>query len=1154
MKLFYGSIRKKIIILVLLATTPMLLVLLGTESLNRKHAVSEAKKEAAIFLNGFIEVQRRVTESTATLLRTVASIPDVRDANIPKTRIILETLLATNPIYSNVLLVDLNGDLVAAGKGHDAAKSLNFADRKQFVEAIKSKGFASGEFVVGKSSQKAIFPFGMAVMGKNDLPVGALIIGVSLEHYGEVFDRGEYAQGTFFGLCDSNGLRLFRYPYSEGVTPGKPIAPKVFTAARLAGRDGSLIAVNSDRLERIVVFDALRLSGLDEPYMYMFLGLSSEQAQKNASIIVRRLLVTGISSLLLALVIAWIAGNYAIVENIKKLTFATKKFGQGCSNIASEIDYNDGELGELARSFDKMASDIATKNEKVIASQAQLRTIIETIPDLIWLKNPEGLYLACNLKFERFFGAPENDIIGKSDFDFIDHHLASTLRAHDKASIDKKRATTHEIEITYADQKHSEIIESVVTPIFTSQGQLLGLLGVGRDITAHKLKSKLQVTKLNLLEETATSSVNDSIIQFLNKAEWLTASLTAFFYFVEDSRALSLPMWSTAGGLKEGKTLQIGDCDFLVGQDGAWRTCVMEGQSFIYNSEQSLVGTHGGELSCLPMGRQLVVPVTRQGKVVALLGVGDKSLEYTRHDVEAVQELADLSWDTIQYKRAEEGRRESEEKYRSMMEAMTDGAYICSANYRIEYMNIAMIAQVGQDATGQFCYMAIHNRDSVCPWCPMEEVQNGESVDREISMLNNSRSYHISNSPLLNPDGSISKVTIYRDISQLKVAEERLRHTQKLDSLGNLAGGIAHDFNNLLTPIIGMSEMLLYDLGQEHAQYSNIEQIVLAGKRASGLIKQIQSFSRQSKQQKVPVGVQQVVQEAYQLCRSTIPTNIEIALQIQQNCRLVMADPTQVHQVIMNLMTNAFHAVEETGGKITLELREVNLSGTELGLTKLTPGFYTVLSCSDNGYGIQPSVMEKIFEPYFTTKKLGRGTGLGLSVAFGIIQDHGGDIQVFSEVGKGTTVKVLLPILQKLPEVLAPTVLETNIPKGSERILLVDDDEQVLHLEKTLLENLGYEVSPYQESSEALEVFRAAPDNFDILITDMMMPGMTGDKLAQEVLALSALPIIICTGFSEKIDKDVAKAQGINGFLMKPILRSELAHMVRDVIDTDYPC
>lgn len=271
MKLFHGSIRKKLVVLVLLATMPVFLVLLGTELQNRNNAVAQAKKDTALYLSGFAEIQRRITNSTQTLLRTVASIPDISSLDVEKSRIILTTLLETNPIYTNVILVDLKGSVVAAGKNHDRAIKLNFGDRKQFKDAVASKGFASGEFVVGKSSKKAIFPFGMAVQNKKGELVGAIIIGINLTHYSELFQRGDYPQNTFFGLSDRNGIRLLRHPITEKSAIGKPIKKKVYQAASTNGSKGSVSAIASDGKKRVIAFEPLRLTEDGAVYMYMFI-------------------------------------------------------------------------------------------------------------------------------------------------------------------------------------------------------------------------------------------------------------------------------------------------------------------------------------------------------------------------------------------------------------------------------------------------------------------------------------------------------------------------------------------------------------------------------------------------------------------------------------------------------------------------------------------------------------------------------------------------------------------------------------------------------------------------------------------------------------------------------------------------------------------
>ncbi len=387
------------------------------------------------------------------------------------------------------------------------------------------------------------------------------------------------------------------------------------------------------------------------------------------------------------------------------------------------------------------------------------------------------------------------------------------------------------------------------------------------------------------------------------------------------------------------------------------------------------------------------------------------------------------------------------------------------------------------------------------------------------------------------------------DITEKKEMEGRLQQAQKMESIGDLAGGIAHDFNNILFPIVGMAELLLEDLSPDSLEYQNAKQILKAGKRGSELVQQILAFSRKADHKMVPLRVQQIIKEVLKLSRSTIPSNIEITQDLQGDCGFVMADASQLHQVAMNLITNAYHAVEQKGGNISVRLNEKTLESWDLTDIPLKPGAYVILSVSDTGYGIDPAVMNKIFDPYFTTKEQGKGTGLGLSVVYGIIKEHGGEIKVQSDLGVGTTVDVYLPMLEKSSKAESAKDVEIH-PTGSERILLVDDEESIANFEKQMIERLGYQVTLFTSSLDALSAFRGDPDAFDLVVTDMTMPKMTGDQLAKEMISIRKdVAIIICTGFSEKIDREKAKSIGIKDFLKKPASKSDFAKLLRKVLD-----
>ncbi|NWH05268.1 hybrid sensor histidine kinase/response regulator [Desulfobacter latus] len=499
--------------------------------------------------------------------------------------------------------------------------------------------------------------------------------------------------------------------------------------------------------------------------------------------------------------------------------------------------------------------------------------------------------------------------------------------------------------------------------------------------------------------------------------------------------------------------------------------------------------------------------------------------------------------------RSEKELKKSETKYRTMMEAIKDPVYICSEDYKIQYMNQAMIDRIGYDATGKVCYEALHGFDKICHWCTYEETfRRGCSEKNIISPLDN-RSFNISSTVFVNERGSLSKLSVFRDTTELIELQNRLQQAQKMEAIGNLAGGIAHDFNNILFPIIGMSEMMMEDLpaGSLELEYAN--EINKAGHRAKELVSQILAFSRQSDQDKIPIRFQSILKEVLKLCRSTIPANITIAQKIERNCGVVRGNATQLHQIAMNLITNAYHAVQEKNGTILVALEEIKINLTNLTNTIINPGTYLMLTVSDDGTGMTKKLKNKIFEPYFTTKEEGKGTGLGLAVVYGIVKDYGGGIDVETEIGCGTTFRVYLPLIGE-SEDKENTETKTELETGHEHILLVDDEAAVIRLEQQMLERLGYQITSRTSSLDALNLFRSNPDDFDLIVSDMTMPNMTGDHLAKELLSIRPdIPIIICTGFSESINKKQAEAIGIKGLLMKPVVKSDMAKEIRRILD-----
>lgn len=516
--------------------------------------------------------------------------------------------------------------------------------------------------------------------------------------------------------------------------------------------------------------------------------------------------------------------------------------------------------------------------EALKEKEAHLRTLLKTIPDMVWLKDPDGIYLSCNSKFEQFFGATEEEIVGRSDFDYCTVEQAEFFRRHDQAAIEKGAPIQNEEEVTFAVDGHHEILETIKTPMFGVDGHLVGVLGISRNITDRK---------------------------------------------------------------------------------------------------------------------------------------------------------------------------------------------------QAEAERIRM--------------------------------------------------------------------------------EEQLRQAHKMEAIGTLAGGVAHDFNNILAAIIGYADMAAERLPKDTLVRYQIDKILQAGIRAKELVRHILYFSRKEALKPMPIQIHQVVFDALELLRASIPSTIEFQIAIDSHCGHILADPIQIHQVMMNLCTNSAQAMEEKGGTLTVGLTSVLLGADDLmDDPALKPGAFLQLTVADTGVGIDPKHLHRVFDPYFTTKDVGKGSGMGLAVVHGIVKSHGGLIKLGSDPGKGTRVDVFFPLINSpkhdYREEFSP------LPKGSETILVVDDEESIVDIFRQRLELLGYQVCGVTSSLEALDLFRSKPDAFAAVITDQTMPRMTGEELARELLLIRpGVRILICTGFSSRLDEEKVNDMGISALIMKPADFKELAIRLRTILDQRSP-
>ncbi|MGV1100856.1 hybrid sensor histidine kinase/response regulator [Thiovibrio sp. JS02] len=519
--------------------------------------------------------------------------------------------------------------------------------------------------------------------------------------------------------------------------------------------------------------------------------------------------------------------------------------------------------------------------------------------------------------------------------------------------------------------------------------------------------------------------------------------------------------------------------------------------------------------------------------------------------------LLGISEDITERKKAEEVLARAAAEWSAAMDASDDAIYLLDLDRRLLRANKAFYRLTGsseQSAIGRHITSIIHpqGEKTPCPVCQAQDAQTdalltmeadhpdnptGKPIEVSVKVVRNQAGKPVSILMSLHDLSSSRKI-----IAERAALEAQLRQAQKIEALGTLAGGIAHDFNNILTPILGYSELTLENLPPESPLRQDLAQVITAANRAKELIKNILTFSRQREHDLLPLRLQYVVKEALKLLRASIPATIEIRQDIAPDCEPVLADPVQVHQVIMNLCTNAYHAMRDTGGTLTISLQQVEQP------TGMPTGSYLRLEVRDTGPGIPASLRERIFEPYFTTKAKEEGTGLGLAIVRNIVKNLHGEVMLETSPGQGASFVIFLPTIHDAgPAEQSPAV--ALLPRGTERILLVDDEEVVLKMERKLLERLGYTVHSFSGGQEALAAFRDNPDAFDLVITDITMPKLTGKDLAREILALRPrMPIVMCTGFSQLVNAEEAQALGVRQFIMKPVIMSDFAVAVRKAL------
>ncbi|MDL1957888.1 MAG: PAS domain S-box protein, partial [Deltaproteobacteria bacterium] len=744
------------------------------------------------------------------------------------------------------------------------------------------------------------------------------------------------------------------------------------------------------------------------------------------------------------------------------------------------------ELEQRVKELDKEAAVCKRAEAKLFEALSEQENIMETIPDIIYVLDTNGKVIRWNSKLEVFTGLSHEELMGKDALEFFEEGkeiVAEAIRevfekgqAEVEACIIRKDGTA----VPYC--WTGDLLKD-------AQGNVIGITGVGRDITERK-----QVEKALQKSEKKYRT----LLETTSEGWWL---LNPELKIIEVNQAICNML-----GYSQDEILGKTPFDFADDEDR---------KIFI---EQSLK-----------------MPITTHRSFEIILEKKNGEDLYTRFNASTIRdESGDIQGAFALITDITERKQTQEERDRlaTAIEQAAESVFVTGRDGIIQYVNPAFERLTGysrKDAIGQNPRILKSGKHDALFYKEMwDTLTRGDAWHGRFINKKKDGSFYEADatiSPISDTSGKITNfVSIKRDITHEIELEKQLIQSQKMEAIGTLAGGIAHDFNNILTAIIGYAGLALIEVPKETRLYDDVQGILHAGHRAKDLVQQILTFSRKSEEEKAPVQIRHLVKEALKFLRSSLPATIEIREEIAGEIGNVNANPTQMHQVIMNLCTNASHAMQKKGGILEVGLRNVDFdSYTAARYLDIDPGKYLRLTVSDTGEGMTPDVKKRIFEPYFTTKEKGVGTGMGLSMVHGIVKNHEGTITVYSKPGKGSTFHVYIPLIQE--EVKIPEIdKDAFIPTGTEHILFIDDEPVLVDLGKQMFERLGYEVTSRTSSVEALELFKAQPDRFDLVITDMTMPNMMGDKLARELMKIRPdIPIIICTGYSERITEKKAK-------------------------------